>query len=260
MTAPYEIPKMFPEGVAIVVGGSGGLGGAIAQSLAAHGSPVVLTYRNSRESAEGYAAAIRAAGGDADVLRLDALDRESVTLFLEQVSARGSIHSLIFATGPHIYLEPIAKSDIARLRSYIDADVIGFANVIQLALPYLRKSHGSITALVTCGVRHWLPHDILSIVPKAAVWSLIQGLAKEEGKRGVRANAIGVGVIDAGMTIRGKAEGLFSDDFFDGVAKASALRRIGAATDIAETAAYLASQRAAFITGQLVNVDGGLTL
>jgi 3-oxoacyl-[acyl-carrier protein] reductase len=216
MSDPYEIPPMFPEGVAIVVGGSGGLGGAIAQCIAAHGSPVVLTYRNGQQQAEEYATVIRAAGGNAEVQRLDGSDRESIAAVFEQVSTRGSIHSLIFASGPHIYFESIAKSDIARLRSYIEADVIGFANVVQVALPFLRPSHGSITALVTCGVRQWLSHDILSIVPKAAVWSLIQGLAKEEGKHGVRANAIGVGVIDAGMTIRGKAEGLFYRRVFEG--------------------------------------------
>ena len=75
-------------------------------------------------------------------------------------------------------------------------------------------------------MRQWLSHDILSIVPKIAVWSLVQGLAKEEGKHGVRANAVGVGVIDAGMTLRGREDGSFSDDFFNGVARASALRRI----------------------------------
>ena len=257
-TSEASVPPMFSEGKALVIGGSGGLGGAIAQSLALHGSEVVLSYRNGEDRAREYAANITALGGTASTTYVDPLEINSIKTFFEEIGGGSTIHSVIMAAGPHIHLEPIAKSDTTRLQEYLTADVIGFTNVVQAALPYLRKSKGSITALVTCGIRQWLHHDILSIVPKSAVWSLIQGIAREEGRHWVRANAVGVGVIDAGMSTRGVESGQFDDAFFDSVKKSCALRRIGTASDVAEAVSFLASKRASYITGELINVDGGL--
>jgi NAD(P)-dependent dehydrogenase (short-subunit alcohol dehydrogenase family) len=250
---------MFPAGSAIIFGGSGGLGGAIAQSFAAHGSAVTLSYRDGEDRAEAYARAIRTTGGTARTAHVDISDPGSINAALDEAAEAGPIHSVVFASGPHIYFEFVPNSDVARLREYVDADLFGFLNVAQAAIPHLRASRGAIVALATCGVSRWLVQDILSILPKSAVWSLIQGLAKEEGRYGVRANAIGVGVIDAGMTVRDREAGRMSDDFLAGVRKMTSLRRIGEATHVAEAAAFLASNRAAYLTGQLVNVDGGLS-
>jgi len=257
-SAEYRIPAMFPPGVAVVFGGSGGLGGAIGASFAAHGSDVMLSYRHGADRAEALAQTIRDAGGRARIGQADIGDPASIAAFLKEAASAGPIHSVIFASGPHIYFEYVANSDMARLREYVEADVFGFMNIAQASIPYLRESKGSITALVTCGVNRWLVQDILSIMPKAAVWSLVQGVAKEEGRYGVRANAIGVGVIDAGMTLRGRKNGDMSDGFLTGVAKMTSLRRLGQTADVAETAAFLASARASYVTGQLINVDGGL--
>jgi NAD(P)-dependent dehydrogenase (short-subunit alcohol dehydrogenase family) len=101
--------------------------------------------------------------------------------------------------------------------------------------------------------------DVLSIVPKTAVWSIVQGLSKEEGRYGVRANAVGVGVTDVGMGEREmQHSGESMQDFFERILKQIPLRRIGHADQIAETVAFMASQRASYVTGQLINVDGGL--
>lgn len=86
------------------------------------------------------------------------------------------------------------------------------------------------------------------------------GEEAEQGRFGVRANAIGVGVIEAGMTTRGLESGEYSEKFVQGAIVGTPLGRLGTAADIGDAVAFLASRRAAFITGQMLTVDGGLTL
>lgn len=201
----YTIPDEFPEGQALVFGGSGGLGGAVAQAFAARGVPVVVSFNRGERRAAELVEAIKKNGGHASAAHAAVSASSSVAAFFETAARNGPIHTVIFASGPHTYLEPIAKSDPERLRQYVETDVMGFKHVAQASIPHLRQCCGSITALVKCAVRGWLPHDVLSIVPKAGVWALVQGIAREEGPKGVRANAIGAGVIDAGMTERERA-------------------------------------------------------
>jgi len=257
---PYRPGAAFPAGRAVIIGGSGGLGRATARALAAQGVAVALSYGRGRERAEDCAREIRENGGDAASGHADIQDPESLARFMQEAASGGRIHSIIFATGPDLYFEFVSKISPEEFRRFIEADVYGFLNVAQAALPHLREAGGSITAVVTCGVRQWLMRDVLSVVPKTAVWSLVQGLAKEEGRFGVRANAVGVGVSDVGMGEREmQHSGESMTDFFERLAKQIPLRRIGHAEDMAETIAFLASNRASYITGQLINVDGGLS-
>jgi len=258
-TETYAPPPMFPAGRAVIFGGSGGIGRAVARALVAHGSPVALSYRNGREKAETIAEQLRRQGGDVTIGRADIQDAASVAGFLEAAARGCKIHSVIFATGPELYFDFVSTVRADAFRQFMEADVYGFMNIAQASLPYLRDGGGSITAVVTCGVRQWLMRDVLSIVPKTAVWSIVQGLSKEEGRYGVRANAVGVGVTDVGMGEREmQHSGESMQDFFERILKQIPLRRIGHADQIAETVAFMASQRASYVTGQLINVDGGL--
>jgi NAD(P)-dependent dehydrogenase (short-subunit alcohol dehydrogenase family) len=254
----YAMPLEFRSGQALIFGGSGGLGIAIAQAIAARGCGVVLSYQNGQDAAESAAEAIRRSGGQAVARQVFTEDVSSVAAFVAAAAAEGPIHTVVSAAGPHIYLEPLTKTDLGRLRDYVLADILGFATFAQAVTPHLRANRGSITALVTCGVETWLPHDVLSIVPKAGVWALVRGLAAEESRKGMRANAVGVGVVDAGMTVRDKESGAMDERFVESVTNMTPLRRFGRREDIAEAVAFLASDRASFITGQLLNVDGGL--
>jgi len=100
------------------------------------------------------------------------------------------------------------------------------------------------------------PGDALSSVPKAAMESLGRAIAKEEGRFGIRANMVAPGIIDAGLGTH-FLETLYSPEVWEGQKKSIALRRFGTATDIAEAVCFLASDRAGFISGQKLDVDGG---
>ena len=235
----------WPDGFAWVVGGSGGLGGAICEKLADAGVDVVLTYRSSRSEATDVADRVMAKGRRAGIRQLTLPDGDPGNL--------EGCHSLIFAAGPpvpQVYISQVAPD---RLEHAVSVELQGFVRVVQAALPALRSSGGSIVALTSAGLRRHPSGDILSTVPKAGIESVIRGLAREEGRYGVRANAVGVGVIEAGMYHR-----LGFDDRWVSVAKQRIpLGRFGAASDIGE--AVVMATRATYLTGQTLWVDGGYT-
>jgi NAD(P)-dependent dehydrogenase (short-subunit alcohol dehydrogenase family) len=116
---------------------------------------------------------------------------------------------------------------------------------------------GVVAALVTPAIRRYAVKDVLSAAPKAAIEALVRGIAAEEGRFGVRANCVGVGVIEDGMYHKLIETGDFDERFLQATRDVVALRRLGAAQDIANAVEFLVSDRAAYITGQTLMVDGG---
>ncbi len=248
----------FPSGAALVVGGSGGLGAGIARRIAAYGSDVALTYNTRRERGEALASELRTDGRKAGAYAVDLTKQASVIALVEDVVREfGTLHTVVFAAGPAFALRYISQTDPATMEHHLASDIMGFFHITQAALPHLRKTRGSLVACCTCGFDRWPVKDAISVVPKSGVWAIARGVAREEGRFGVRANVIGTGVINAGSSVDGLANGNVPSNFIEDAAAATPLRRLGEADDIAEAVCFLASRQASFITGQLLNVDGG---
>lgn len=251
----------FPEGVALVVGGSGGIGSAIARGFAAAGVTLAITYRHHRDAAEAVAEEIRSAGGACSVHPVDLGDLDSVKACLEQlVEEHGQIHTIAHAAGTHIDQPYISKVTPEAWRNTMDWDVNGFFHVAHAAIPHLRKSRGSIVFVSSAGLKRFPPGDVLSVAPKGAIEALIRGIAREEGRNGVRANNVAVGVVDAGMFPKLVERGELSQEWIDAATRNTPLRRFGTPVEVADAAVFLASSRARYITGQTLFVDGGYTL
>ena len=242
---------------AVVAGGSGGIGSAISKALARDGFDVALTYRTDAEAADRAAASVEAQGRLASVHQLDLTDADTTARFIQ---AQDSIDALIYAAGPPIPMGYAATITSNNFSEQMHRDATASFNLLIPAVDKLRSSHGSIVAVVTTAVRRYAPRDLLSTAPKAAVEQIVRALAHEEGKFGVRANCVGVGVIDTGMWKTIVANGEYDERALEAARRNTPLRRFGTAQEAAEAVAFLASPRSSFITGQTLCVDGGFSL
>jgi 2-hydroxycyclohexanecarboxyl-CoA dehydrogenase len=246
------------RGAAFVVGGSGGLGSAICRALAADWDDVIIGYRSGAVSAEATAAAI---GPHAHAMRCDLGDSTNVTAAITAAGERyGGIGTMIFASGVPIGQPFVSKITEPAWREVIETEIIGFTRVVAATLPiFRRQGYGNFVAVVSVANYAYPPGDALSSVPKAAIESLGRAIAKEEGRFGIRANMVAPGIIDAGL---GAAflKDLYDPQIWETQRQRVALRRFGSGDEIAEAVTFLASERARYITGQTLIVDGGFSL
>ena len=248
--------------VALVTGGSRGIGAAIATAFAKAGATVVINYRQDEASAEGVAEACRAAGGEGVPWRADVTDPAAVAEMATGIADEfGRLDALICnAFAPYSFdaerrtlFRDMAWQDY---RTQIEGSVGAAFHVCHALVPLMeRHPGGSIVTIATDLVaRPSVPyHDY--VTAKAGLIGFTRALAADLGPLGIRANAIAPGLVWPTQASRAARE-----ELKDGIAAATPLRRLATPEDVAGTALFLVSDLSAFVTGQTIHVDGGLVM
>jgi len=239
--------------VTLVVGGSRGIGAAVARRLAHQGALVALTYKSRKEDADAVAGDITAGGGRAMAFEVDVTLEESVKHFVQQIIAQfGRIDVLVNTAGVAQYRN-LGEIDVSYMRDVFDANVVGAVLLTQTVVPYLPSPGGRIIYFSSRLALSPIATSSVYAASKAAVSTLAQAFSKELGPKGITINAVAPGVIETEMTadiIRERGESIRS---------ATPLGRIGKPEDIAGIVAFLASEASGWITGRTIVADGGLT-
>jgi NAD(P)-dependent dehydrogenase (short-subunit alcohol dehydrogenase family) len=251
--------ELFPPGAALVVGGTGGIGRAVALEFARAGTDVAVIYRSNAAAAAEVAQALRELGRAATCHQADVTEPGQIEAALgEIVRTHGRVHTIVFGAGPLVEQKYLAEVSASAWRAALDIEASGFLNVFQASVRRLRDwGGGSFVHLGSAGALSWPKRDGLSVVPKAANEALIRGIAREEGRFGIRANSVLIGVIEAGMFLKLKERGEIDRQWMDNTLGLLALKRFGKPEDVGHAAVFLASARGAYITGQQISVAGG---
>jgi 3-oxoacyl-[acyl-carrier protein] reductase len=257
MSAP-----LFPEGAALIIGGSGGVGQAVCREFARAGTAVALTYNKKREVAEKLAGELRALGVKASTHQLSIGDAARVEAVVAEAAAEHRrLHTIVVGAGTLATQVLLSEMTTEQWQQIIQQDLNGFFNVMRATLPRLKEwGGGSYVHLGSAGHLSWPERDGMSVAPKAAIEALITGIAREEGRHKIRANTVLLGVIEAGMFLELTRQGVFDEKWVQVVQKNLALKRWGKPEEIGYAAVFLASDRAAYVTGQRIAVAGGYGL
>ena len=246
-------------GVALVTGGTGGIGATICRLLAERGSRVAFTFLQNEEAAQTLEEDLGVFGKPVLSQSVDLRDITAISTFINSLQQEGGVHTLVHTVGPPVPQTHLSRINPAVFQDHVELEINGFFNTVHAAIPQLRSHQGSIIAVTTAATDRYPIRDGLSASPKAGVEMLIRGLAAEEGKFGIRANAVGPGMLTEGMAEKLIARGEYSKKDLDIATQNIPLRRFGNASDIAEAVCFIASKRANYISGQILNIDGGYT-
>ncbi|MFP6680010.1 MAG: SDR family oxidoreductase [Dehalococcoidia bacterium] len=251
--------------IAIITGGSDGLGKAAAKRMASEGAKVALAARDQGRIDSAIVEIIKASGND-DVIGIttDVTDEIQVRQMVESVAKKwGGIDILVNNAGTSASgkFEDVA---IATWEYDIQLKVYGAIYCSRAALPYLKKSSaGRIINTTTWGGKATPGGTMPTSLSRAAGISLTKAMSKDYASEGILVNTVCVGVIKSGQTERifqaqqASNGSLTSEEFYAGIGAMVPLGRIGESDEVGDVIAFLASERASYVTGAAVNIDGG---
>ncbi len=245
----------FQGRAAIVTGGSRGIGRAIVEELAARGAAVAFSYSRNQEQADQVVAAVEAAGGRARSFQADVTDARAAEEMVKAVKAEfGSVDYLVNNAG-------ITRDKLIMMMStedwdaVIDTNLKGVFNVTKPAVSIMvRQRHGAILNISSISGVVGMAGQTNYSASKAGLIGFTKALAKEVARRRVTVNALALGLIETDMTV-GLAE-----EYKQKMLENIPLGRYGSASEVAKIAAFLLSEDARYITGQVIQADGGLAI
>jgi 3-oxoacyl-[acyl-carrier protein] reductase len=235
--------------VALVTGGSRGIGAACARALARDGLDVALTCVGRRAAADAVADELRALGARAWVLQFDVRDAAAAKGAVEGLLAETEVHVVVnnagvIADGPFPGLAPDAWHGV------LDTTLDGFFHVTQpLVMPMVRRRWGRIVNVASISGVHGNRGQVNYAAAKGGLIAATKALALELASRNITVNAVAPGLIDTEMIAEAPR---------DELVKHIPMKRIGAAAEVAELVAFLASDKAAYVTGEVISISGGL--
>ena len=241
--------------VAIVTGSSKGIGAAIARHLADAGAAVVVNYASSKEGADRVVAEITSRGGRAIAVQANVVKQVEIErLFAETKKAFGRLDILVNNAGIYEF-SPLEEVTEEHFHKQFDLNVLGLILASREAVKHFDSAGGSIINISSSASTLTPAGGSVYSATKAAVDAVTRSLAKELGPRNIRVNSINPGMVE---TEGWHAAGLAESDFRKQIEAQTPLGRIGQTRDIAPAAVFLASEDAAWITGETLLIAGGL--
>jgi 3-oxoacyl-[acyl-carrier protein] reductase len=243
--------KKLEGKVALITGGSRGIGAAIAMRLAADGANVAITYAKDAKAASDVVKAIERAGQKAIAIQADAIDADAVTAAVEKtVATFGKLDVLVNNAGTAIP-KAFVETTLEEMDRVLDINVRGVFAATQAALKHMNAGGRIIMIGSAVGERAVAPGLVPYAATKGAVKMFTQALSREVGKRGITVNNIQPGPIDTDLNPA-------SGDWAVPQKAATALDRYGHVEEIAAMAAFVAGPESSYITGANLTVDGGM--
>ena len=268
------ITLTYPDGGALVTGGTGRLGEGIVRQFAKAGVPQVFTYLGSEARAQALADELSGDGHKVIAMRMDAEDDASVQAALDRVvSEYGRLHTVAVGAGVPVSFAKMADFSVETIEKFVAGDAMGYFRLFKAAIAIMRKSGGgAIVGCSTVATKRVIEFDGISPFSKGSLDALVRQLAFEEAENGIRVNAVAIGWIDR-MTVEqarefipaGRPDTIETQmdmtrailDQMEGLVR---FHRPGTLEEGGNLVAFLASDQASFLTGQIIDFDGGATL